>query len=56
MVQTKFQASEQSGSEEDFLNIFYLFLSWGQLGPCGLDLNKFSKRPLSNATYQVLST
>ena len=64
MLHTKFQASEQSGSEEEVFLIFFLCISMvrnkdpllrGNLGSCGLDLNKLSKRLLGSATYQILS-
>ena len=52
------QASDQSGSEEEDLLIFYFVLwfqpgiSWhcGHLGNFDLHLNKLGKRPLGTAT------
>ena len=66
MLLTKFQASEPSGSEEDFFLIFSMYNnnfygsnlgppSGGHLEPGDLHMNKLGKRPLSNATYKISS-
>ena len=62
MLQTKFQASKPSGSEEeDFFEYFTMHfyglnlrpLTEGHLGPWDLHLNKLGRGPLGNATYQI---
>ena len=64
MSHTKFQASEQIGSEEeDFFKYFSMYfyglnlgaLSWSHLGPCDLDLNILGNRLPGNATYEISS-
>ena len=62
MLHTKFQASEQNGSEEE--DFFYLFMYFygSKLGPSGpgptwflepLFEKKLGKGPTGNATYQI---
>ena len=60
MLHTRFQASEASGYEEDFLifsTYFYgsnLGLSkCGHFGPQGHPLIKLGRGPLGNATYYI---
>ena len=56
------KASKPSGSEEDFIIFFYVFL-WlepttlarSHLGPWDPHLNKIGKEPLGNASYQISS-
>ena len=61
MLQTNFQASKPSNSEEeDFLIFFYVFLRFeprtpDHLGPWDLGLNKLGKGPQGNAIYKILS-
>ena len=62
MLHIKFQTSEQSGSEEEDFDFFYLFLCLN-IGPPGAgpsctqgpSLNKLGKGPLCNASYQTSS-
>ena len=57
MLQTKFQTSEASGSEEEDFWIFYTYFYDSNLGLSGgghfvpHHLNTFGRRPLVNATY-----
>ena len=61
MLHTKFQASEQSGSEEeDFLMYFYAFLWFERRTPgqrpswtLGPSLNKLGRGALGNASYPI---
>ena len=59
MLNTRFQASKPSGSEEDFsMYIYDLNLGppgAGHLGTWDLHLNKLCKGPLGNATYYISS-
>ena len=64
MLHTEFQASKQSGSEEeDFCIFFFLYfygsnlgtLARGHLGPWDLHLNKPVRGELGNAIYQILN-
>ena len=57
MLQTKFQTSEASGSEEEDFWIFSTYFYDSNLGLSGRShfvphhLNTFGRRPLDNATY-----
>ena len=61
MLYTKFQASEPSGSEEDFLTYISMHfygsnlkpLARGHLGPWDLHLNKLGRGALGNCTYPI---
>ena len=62
MLHIKFQASKPSGSEEDFLIFFYVFLGFesripwqGAILDPGTSLNKIGKGLLSNASYPISS-
>ena len=62
MLHIKFQASKPSGSEEDFLIFFYVFLRFesripwqGAILDPGTSLNKIGKGLLGNASYQISS-
>ena len=56
MLQTKFQASQHGGSEEEDFEYISMVRTWdplarGHLRPWNLRLNKLSKGPLGHATY-----
>ena len=63
MLYFKFQASEQSGSAEDFEFFLFIYFYGLNIGPPGavhlahrdLHLNKLGKGPQGHAPYQISS-
>ena len=58
MLHTKFQAPEQSSSEEEDFEVYFIFEPktpppQGHFGSQGYHLNKLGRSLLSNATYQI---